>query len=380
MRHIGSRGNRSVAVDSLEPRQFLSAGGSTEIIGEPIIIGTSTLKDITFMADNGRKTTISVHDAQAAITFSGTNVPLLLDKHGYFPNSSVETVDSILVTNAIPYQATLTEVGAYGFGALGVGSITGGDLNTINMPDVNLTGSLTLNSVKRLTLAATSGATINIAKSVSAMKITGILNGILNTGSIGSLSAYEIMQAEITTNASYSRTALEIGSVTASYGIQESSIISAGNIGSVTAGFVQNSVITSAANLAPATAGTYPTEQVPESSSVFTEAGLIKSIRILDNTPGYFFSNSVVAARTIQSASIGQITGGGGIAAHSLGSLSAVGPSGQLDSITFRMGPKSLHTSSTLREALTKLEVPFSQGTGLQDNTDFYDFDLNILR
>jgi hypothetical protein len=394
MQHRSSRGTKPtnsgiVSIDTLENRTLFSGGepgvlapAFPEIIGEPIVIGTHSLIDITFTADNGRKTTISVKGAQAAITFSGTSVPLLANRHGYFPHGAVEVVQSILLTDAVPGKASLSEVCAYSPTPtpFNVGSITGGDLGSIKFPDVNLTGSLGVTSVGRVTLDDVSGAAITVSKSLSAMTVTGNMTGSLTAGSIGSLNAAELLQENVTTTAAFSRSALQIGSVTAKTGIQQSNIISAGNIGSVTAGYIQNSVITAAAHLTANTAGTFPSELVPESSSAFTSAASIRSIKVLPSITTDFFSNSVIAAKTIQNANIGMITGGGGLAAHAFGGVSAVGPTGELDSITLHLGPKDLRTSTTLRAALTRLGVPYTEGAGLQDNTMFYDFDLNVLR
>lgn len=386
MRLPRSRGPRDFSFQTLENRVLLSGDGGprvlapayAEIIGEPIVIGTSKLIDITFTASNDQKTTISVKGAQAAITFGGTNVPLLANGHGYFPNGAVETVESILITDAVPGKASISEVCAYSAtpGTFNVGSITGGDLGSINFPNVNLTGSLSLDSVKHVTLDAVSGAVINVTKSVSVANITGTLNGTLTAGSMASLTAHELNQATVTTTAVYNRHALGIGSITAPGGIEESSIISAGNIGSVTAGFVQGSVISASAVLTANTPGDYPADLVPASSHDFTAAASIRSIRILPGATGGFFSNSVIAAETIGTASIGQITGGGGLAADAFGTVAAIGPSGELDSITFHLGPKDLHTSTTLRAALTRLGVPY---TASGDDTLFYDFELNVL-
>jgi hypothetical protein len=387
MRQKLGRAAGAVAIDTLENRRLCSGGGLgiivpayPEITGEPIIIGTNKLIDITFTADNNRKTTISVHGAEAAITFVGPALPLLAHGHGYFPNGTVEEVQSILVTDAVPGKASISEVCAYGTGSFNVGSITGGDLGSVNFPDVNLTSSLSMNSVHRLELASVGGATMTVAKAASMVKVTGNVTGSFTAGSIGSFSTSELIQTNISTTGVFNRYSLSIGSINATSGITNSNILSSGNVGSITTAFIQNSTITAAATLPASTPGTYPAYVVPEFSSAFTAAASIRSIRVLPGITSDYFGNSVIAARTIQTASIGQITGGGGIAAHSMGTLIAVGPSGQLDSIAFHLGPKDLHTSTTVRTALTRLAVPFSQGAGLQDNTMFYDFDLNILR
>ena len=389
MRHFSKRARRSISsticIDALEKRQLFSAGepgvlapAFPEIIGEPIVIGTNKLIDITFTADNGRKTTIKVHGAQAAITFAGSAVPLLAFGHGYFPNGTVESVTSILLTDAKPGQASISEVCAFGTGYFNVGSITGGDLGSINFPDVNLSGSLSLGSVKSVKIGSVLGASMNITKSVASMKVTGGLTGSLTAGSIGSLTAANLIQENIRTTAVYSRSALQVGSVTAIGGIQQSNIISSGNIGSITTAFITNSVISAGGSLTAT--GTYPAYDVPESSGVFTVPASIRSIRVLPSATQSTFGNSVIVARTIQNANIGQITGGGGIAAHSIGTFIAQGPTGQLNSVSFHFGPKDLHTSTSVRTALTKLAIPFSQGPGLVDNTMFYGFVLNILR
>jgi hypothetical protein len=384
-----SRGARIISIDTLENRLLFSTGepgvlapAYPEIIGEPIVIGTHNLIDITFTADNGRKTTISVKGAQAAITFSGISVPLLANRHGYFPNGSEESVESIQLTDAVPGKASLSEVCAYSLTPtpFNVGAITGGDLGAIKFPDVNLTGSLALNSVGRVTLDDVSGAAITVSKSLSAINVTGNMTGSLTAGTLGSVNAAELLQENIQTTAAFNKTALEIASVTAKTGIQQSNIISEGNIGSVTAGYIQNSVITAAAVLTANTAGAYPSEVVPQYSSAFSAPASIRSIKVLPSITTDFFSNSVIAAKTIGNANIGMITGGGGLAAHAFASVSAVGPTGELDSVTLHLNAKQLHTSTTLRSALTKLGVPYTQGAGLQDNTSFYDFDLNVLR
>ena len=364
--------NKHISIDHLENRRLLS-NTTTELVQEPITIGVPGLKDITFVATSGRKTTISVAHATAAITFPGPAALTLYQGHAFFPAGAVETISSIVVANAIPGKAVLKEVGAFGTGDFDIPSIVGGDLGQLNMPDVIVTSSLTLNSVARATLGGVSAATVNFGTNASVVKIGGPLSGTLVVGSLGFLSASSISSANITTTAPYSHSKLEIGEIDGGTGILNSDIISSGNIGTVKAGYISGSLITAATDAS----SLFPA--VPNSSLSIIAPAEIKSVRISSGaTDPAYFSNSVISADKVISAQLGQITGGG-IAAEAIGGISAMGPSGVLDRFPFHLGPRQLSTAARVQTALTNLGIPFSAVPGSPEDTVFYSFSLNLL-
>jgi len=383
MPHYRSRPNGlavgRVAIDQLENRTLLS-NTTTELVQEPITIGVPSLKDITFVATNGRKTNISVSGATASIAFPGPAALTLYKGHAFFPAGAVETVGSIVIANAIPGKASLKVVCAYGSGSFDIGSITGGNLGSIVAPDVNLTGSMTLMSVNKLTLASVSGATMNLGSSVGNAKLTGVFTGSLTAGNIGSLKAFELVQANITTTDLFSRSKLQIGLIDGGAGIEQSNIISAGNIGTIKSAFIENSVITAAAHPPATPAGQYPSAGVPEIVTTFSQLALIKASRNQSSkTTTGFFGSSVIAADSITSLQLGELSGGGGVASEVIGSFNGIAPSGQLNRVTIQLNHGQLRTPAKLRSALAGLGVQYASAAGFPENTVFYNFNLNIL-
>jgi len=230
MQNHRNRGSRHIAIDHLENRRLLS-GVTTVLMQEPITIGAPGLKTITFVATSGRRTTFSIAYATAAISFPGPAALSVYKGHAFFPTGAVETISSIVIANAIPGKAALKEAGSYGPARLfDVSSFVGGDLGSINAPDVNLTGSITLGSVGHLTLGSVTAASLSLGSSASVVKIAATLNGTVTAGSIGSLSAASISHASITTTDPFSKSKVEIGTIDGGSGILDSNIISAGNI------------------------------------------------------------------------------------------------------------------------------------------------------
>jgi hypothetical protein len=364
----------------LENRRLLS-GTTTRLVDEPITIGVPGFKDITFVATNGRKTAITVSAATASIMFPGPAALTFYQGHAFFPAGQVETISSIVIANAVPGKASLKEIGAYGTGSFDVGSIVGGNLGSIVAPDVNLTGSLTVGSIKKLTLASVSGATVSLGSSVSAVKLSGAFSGSLTAGHVGSFKAASLSHANITTTDAYSHGKLEIGSIDGGSGILDSNIISAGNIGSVKAGYLQGSVILAATNGTSTGAGQFPSVLVPQSTLAIVAPAMIKSVTLsskLITSPAYFM-DSIIGADTIGSLQLGQLNGGGGVAGQKIGSFSATGPSGALNRFAFHLGEKQLHSAAKVQATLTNLDIPFTTVSGLPDDTLFYAFKLNIL-
>jgi hypothetical protein len=374
------RPTAQLAIEALENRTLLT-GTTTELLSEPITIGTHSLKDITFVATSGRETTISVVNATAAINFtSAPTAALTLYKgHAFFPAGAVETVGSIAISNAMPGKAGLTVVCAYGPGLFNVGSITGGDLGSINAKDVNLTGSMTVTSIRKLVLGEVSGATMSLGSAAGAINIRGVLTGSLSVGSIASLTTYEMVQAKVTTTAAFSRSQLQIGLIDAGQGMEQSTITSAGNIGTIKSQFIENSVISAAATITHAATGHYPSAFVPTAGSPFVDDAFIASVKIPAASRGGFFGDSVITAEIIRSVQLGQLNGGQGIAADRISSFSATGPSGELDQFPFHLGPAQLSTVAKIQAALARLNIHVTTNASAPDDTVFYNFELNLL-
>jgi hypothetical protein len=375
-----SESNKIAAVEVLERRRLLTVSVSDPVSAETVVIGPGSATGVTFTASNGRYEGISTADATATLVFSGSAAPVQIRGHVYFPRYSVESVDSIVLTDAVPGRASLREIATPGTGTFDVGSISGGNLSSIYMPDVTLTESMDVASVTNMKLGAVSGAAINFGTRASSVKITGALSGSLTAGSLGSLSASEIMQEAISTTAPFSRSSLEIGSINAGAGLEQSEIISAGNIGSVRAGFIDGSVITAATNPPAATTGQFPVDHVPEYSSAFTSEAAIHSIQVVRGGTGGYFNNSVVAAYIIGSAQLAQMGAtAGGVAAHTIDAIGFMAPAGSLNLTNLNLGYAQMKTVTRLEATLTARSVAFQQGLLGPDNILVLNLNLNVI-
>jgi hypothetical protein len=194
------------------------------------------------------------------------------------------------------------------------------------------------------------------------------MSGTLTAGSVTNLSAEELNQETITATDTYSASHLDIGTIDATAGIDQSTITSAGNIGTIKSLFVQNSLI-SAATADPSPSGT-------AGSDDFTAPAIIQSVDIQKTGN---FANSTITAYKVGSLNLSQISGGGGIAAEEFGSVGGISPAGELDRVTFILHSGALRSPAKLQAALHQLNIACTTVTGEPDITVFYDLDLTIL-
>jgi hypothetical protein len=375
-----SPSHNTPAIETLEDRRHLSISALDSFSAETVVIGTGGVTGVTFTATSGRYEGISTRDATATLVFSGSAAPVTIHGHVYFPRYSVESVVSIVLTNAVPGRASLKDVGTPGTGLFAVGSISGGNLSSIYMPDVTLTTALDVAGVTAVTFGSVSGAAIDFGTSAQSVRVGGPLSGSITAGSIGSLSATAITQENITTTAAFSRSKLEIGSINAGTGLEDSEIISAGNIGTVRARFIDGSVITAAATPPTATAGEFPVAHVPEYVTAFTSEAAIHSVQVVRGGTGGYFNNSVVTAYTIGSAQLAQMGAqAGGVAAHTMDAISFMAPAGSLDLTAVNLGYAQMKTFAKLEGILTAREVAFQVGLLGPENVLVLNLNLNVL-
>ena len=348
----------------------------TGISPEPIVIGTPTLHDVTFTASNGRSYIISTVGATASVTFAGSDVPLIYHHHAIFHPGEIETLNSILLTDATPGKAALNIIRATaGRGTFNIGSITGGDIGSIYAQDAVATGAITLDSVHKITLAGSAGAVMSLGTYPSTLKFSGNFTGSLTAATVSSFSASALIQSTVTTTGALFAGKNQIGSITIANQIDQSSIFSAGDVGSITAGYIQDSIIT---------AGTSSTTIVPESPSIFYAGATIHSLRVstgrIDGFEDGFVSDSVIAAYYLGSVQLGSLAGdGGGIAGHNIASISAISPAGGLDRIKIHLVQSQMPTAAKLQSSLTHLGIAFTAGVDGSENTVLYDYSINVL-
>ena len=371
MRQSFSRRSVPVSVDVLEDRRLMSV---TLPAGAPITIGTSSVRAVVFTATNGRTTFVGVGHAEATLQFVDSPAVQVIQQVAFFDAGDRLSLDSITLSDAVPHKASLTITSTAGPGTFNVGSITGGDLASITARAVNLTGSLAVSSIKNLTLASVSGAAMNLGDAASTIMLTGSMSGSLTASGLKSLSADSMSNEHIATTGVFSKSQLQIAAIKIAHGIDQSSIASAGNIGAITAASITDSSITAAASGVAA-------PQAPTSSAVFSATATIHSVRVPLGHSSGSFDSSVISAYDLGDMQLGELDGGnGGIAAHTFGSLAAVGPSGGLDRVFFHLGGSKLRSTVNLQAPLTKLGIPFTIGNGsLESSTAIYGFDINLL-
>ncbi len=382
MPSLHALGGKSASIEKLENRRFFSIVGG-QIVQETVVIGIGGTAGVSFTGDNnGIYDGITVRHATATITFSGEGIPVNMQGHTYFRKSLVETIQSIVITNALPNHASLQVTTSPGPGLVNLGSISGGNLSSIIAPTANLTGAINVSSIGNIILGNVAGPVLNLGSGVGNIRVYGGLTATLTAGTIGTIKAGSITNTAINATAPFSASKLDIGLIDAGAGLEQSQIISAGNIGTVRAKFIDKSVITAAATLASAGAGAEPAAVLPEVSSNFYQPAVIHNIRVVKTTGSGFFNDSVIAAQTIVSANLGQAGtgGGGGIAAHRFGSVVLVAPQGSLDLATLVLNYPQLYNSVRLGAVLSARGIAHTDGTLGIDNVQLFGLSLNVLR
>ena len=146
MPHSIVRRRNPAFIEKLENRQLLSMAApiavGAPIVQQTVVIGIGGTSGVSFTGDNGLYDGITIRHATATITFSGEGVFVNMQGHSFFRKSLVETIESIAITNALPYRASLAVTTSYGPGLVNLGSISGGNLSSIIAPTANLVGDI----------------------------------------------------------------------------------------------------------------------------------------------------------------------------------------------------------------------------------------------
>ncbi len=378
MRRSRARRGQSPCIDQLENRRLLSVSSVPH--DEVVVIGSGGSNGVTFTASNGRYTGITAGAETATIVLSGLSIPGTVKGHTYFTKGIVETVVSITLTNAVPNRGLLGIRASFGTGSFDVGSITGGNLRGIIAPDVNLVGSVNIASIGTMIVNSVAGAAMNLGSSAGSIRINGAMTGSLTAAKINSLSAGQITNSTITATRAFSRSVLQIGTVRSAGTIEDSEIISSGNIGTIRAKSIDGSVVLAAANATPAATGQFPTAEALEFRSAFYQPAAIHTILILPGAGAGLFNNSVIAAETIGNAHLGQMgPGGGAISAHNFASVVVTSPEGNLDLAGLHLGQAQLRSSSRLSAVLSSRGIAHEDGLLGPDNVLALTLNLNVL-
>ncbi len=167
---------------------------------------------------------------------------------------------------------------------------------SINAPSV---GKIKIKGDKKRGVAGDLDVNVTLDGSINSAKVAGILFGVWKCDSIKSVSATDIVEANLILSQQPDAKILALGKLTAKGWIDSSQILSTGNIGTVTAGAIIDS--NCFAGVAEGITGLPAAE-----AASFSEAAAIKSFAIKGikgETPPWFI-NSNIAAANVLSASI----------------------------------------------------------------------------
>ena len=204
--------------------------------------------------------------------------------------------------------------------------------------------------------AASDTFALTAAGNAAAVRFTGNMAGNLTASTITSLVVGKsLLGANVKTTAQLSSTALSIGSIVIGLSFSDSQIMTAGDIGSITAKSIIRSEIYAGVSSSVVTAGHLPT-----SSTDFTSAATIRSVNFTGASPA--FSDSKIAAQTIKAIHLGVIKTDNsgtteGVAAKTLSALTG----------TLSTGKKLVLTKKQLADATTLSTYLNSKSISLGD-------------
>ncbi len=218
---------------------------------------------------------------------------------------------------------------------------------TIDAPSI---ASITTKGNKKLKIAGDLDVDVTIDAAIGSIKTAGTLSGKWNCNTIKSVSALNITSATLTLDQEPNLKVLALGALTAKNDINDSQIISDGNVGTISAGAMINSLC-----FAGIKSGVTGLPNLPDDINV---SASIKSITVkgIKGEPNSFI-NSDIGAASIRSATLNYPKSDNsgvpfGITAGSIGSLKIKNASGK--TITL----KNLNSPS--------------------DNNDFADFKIRL--
>ena len=173
----------------------------------------------------------------------------------------------------------------------------------INAPSV---GSITTKGNKKQSIAGDIDVNVTLDGSINSAKVAGTLSGDWTCNSIKSISAMDVVEANLVLSQEPNIKIMALGNLTAKGRIDSSQIISQGNIGTVTAGAMINSVCFAGiadACLVDVTAADGVFDLPPVLDDTFNQTATIKSIAIkgIKGEDPNFFINSNIAAKNVSS-------------------------------------------------------------------------------
>jgi hypothetical protein len=331
----------SALVETLEARKLLAADPLT------VIIGAGAAKSVQFTDATGTQAQVLLTGVgTASVVFNGTALSQSANAKGLVVNGSDISVTSITI-NSTTAQSVFQIVTAKKR-ALTIGSITaGGALSSLLAPSVTVAGDITTGSgLHVLQLGGAHDGTISIgsgrvgtlgvqigsatdeslnssipittlvasqwvnstgedlsitAPLINAVTVAHDFTADITTGSIGSMNVRGTLSnstLNLTTPLSAlgkSLTSMNVGGAIAS-----TTINAGGNIGSITAGRLSDSFVY--AGLVASPSGPFPS-----ATTDFRNTATISSVS-LKKSASASFSNSVIAAYNINSASLGTVS------------------------------------------------------------------------
>jgi cyclophilin family peptidyl-prolyl cis-trans isomerase len=170
---------------------------------------------LTYTQPDGTVGQLTISGGTAVVTFAGSTVTTTT-KNGHITATGTDaTISSIVITNAKNQTASLTLTAKGGTsGIVTIGSISDtGSMNAINAPGAALTGNLSVNGLRTLTLASTDKSVITIGSgsSTTSLFITNATDTNVNAAS--KLDVVKSKQWTNTAGTDESITALSIASL-----------------------------------------------------------------------------------------------------------------------------------------------------------------------
>jgi hypothetical protein len=298
-----------------------------------VSLGGGNRSSTRFITPNGTQVTVSLRGPGAA-TVHLTGGP------ASFQLGSIAASG----TTAASTLSIVTHVGSR---TVDLGSLTtDGSFGAVVAPTTNLTGTMTVaGTAGKVSLLSANGGSIALGGSGTPLSL---LLGQTNAETIISAQPIDVLRVDL--GAAVNLTAPSIGRFTigkslhdsqvsltspfaagvfdlialaAAGGISNTVIRSAGNVGTITSSSIVSSAIYAGVGPLP------PGQSLPAAASDFVAAASIQSVRLTRPAPGPAFANSVIAAQTLGSISLGTIQTNNsgvpfGLAAHQIASLSGV--------------------------------------------------------
>ncbi|HET6249755.1 MAG TPA: fibronectin type III domain-containing protein, partial [Tepidisphaeraceae bacterium] len=324
-----------------------------------VTVGKGSNKSVQFFDDAGTLTTIKLNGmGTATVNFGATTISQASGKTGVVVSGTDITLASISTTGTGIGNSVLAITTRGGPNSISVGSITiDASLNAINAPTTALVGPLSVTgSINRLSLGSVNGSTVNVGGGVGTLKIpsvtglaltsAGAIKNInattwmssqpINAPSIGTITINGTAQLDLATAAvraihvkgvlQNSTFALSGGGIQdlamlSAGAISNTDIDAAGNLGSITAGALDNSQILAGTGISAATA--FPPV------SAFPAAATIAAVHLKKIKGAMSMVNSSIAASRINTLALAnvQFSNNGvsfGVEANAIASLSSV--------------------------------------------------------